>query len=228
MSIFLHGGGGAVESFRPFTERCPKIALISYVDDGDTSVFAEIVAILEQAGAKSIQPFAISKIKPLDFASLQRFQPDGIFVCGGVTPDYHAVLCNDSAFIAYLKSGVHYCGTSAGAAIASKTAILGGWRVNRGNRSTQMIFEGASEGLEILTVREGLGLIDAGVDVHASQWGTLSRLIHAVDTGAVSHGYAIDENTMLLCDSMRVHGEGQVYDVRKAEKGVLIHILSST
>lgn len=58
------------------------------------------------------------------------------------------------------------------------------------------------------------------VDVHASQWGTLSRLLHAVDTGAVAEGWAIDENTFLIVENgqMRVSGWGQVYHVRKGRR----------
>lgn len=36
-----------------------------------------------------------------------------------------------------------------------------------------MLFEGASEGLDVLSVRPGLGVVEGAVDVHASQWGTL-------------------------------------------------------
>jgi hypothetical protein len=51
--------------------------------------------------------------------------------------------------------------------------------------------------------RDGLGLGPFTVDVHAAQWGTLPRLIAAVDSGAVEHGVAIDENTAVNVDGTR-------------------------
>ena len=92
--------------------------------------------------------------------------------------------------------------------------------MRHGDLTRQILFQGASEGLEMLTLKSGLGLLPFSVDVHATQWGTLLRLIHAVETGSTRLGYAIDENTMLIVDSgrIRVIGEGQVYRVQSAEK----------
>jgi cyanophycinase len=79
-----------------------------------------------------------------------------------------------------------------------------------------------------LTVQPGLGLVPFAFDVHASQWGTLLRLIHAVELGIVQAGWALDENTLLeVADqSLRLHGRGHAYYVRKADGGevtVAIH-----
>jgi cyanophycinase-like exopeptidase len=43
--------------------------------------------------------------------------------------------------------------------------------------------------------------------------GTLTRLLHAVELGFVSEGWAIDENTLLQIDAnaIRVYGQGHVY-----------------
>ena len=63
--------------------------------------------------------------------------------------------------------------------------------------------EEAGEDLDLVQPRPGLGLVPFAVDVHATQWGTLTRLIHAVALGLVAEGVAIDEGTCL-----EVHGAG--------------------
>ena len=117
-------------------------------------------------------------------------------------------------WVPYLRDRhLPYGGSSAGAAIAARQAIVGGWRAARGGTERQILFQGAGEGLRPLTVLPGLGLLPCAVDVHASQWGTLSRLVQAVDLGLVDAGVAIDENTSLVVtgDSGRVVGAGHVF-----------------
>jgi cyanophycinase len=54
--------------------------------------------------------------------------------------------------------------------------------------------------------------------VHASQWGTLGRLLHAVTGSGDATGLAIDEGTAVEVDGdrMAVHGLGAAYLVRRA------------
>ena len=75
--------------------------------------------------------------------------------------------------------------------------------------------EEAGEDLEELTVRPGLGLVPFAIDVHATQWGTLTRLTHAVRAGLAPDGWAVDEGTALVCegDDVRVVGTGVAYRV---------------
>ncbi len=47
----------------------------------------------------------------------------------------------------------------------------------------QIVQVSASEELDQVAIRDGLGLIPCSLDVHASQWGTVTRLIHAVEIG---------------------------------------------
>jgi cyanophycinase len=65
-------------------------------------------------------------------------------------------------------------------------------------------------------VLPGLGLVPFLIDVHAAQWGTLYRLIHAVlATGR--EGWAIDEGTVLAIapdGTPTVHGTGAATHVR--------------
>ncbi|MBV7331716.1 hypothetical protein KFU94_26495 [Chloroflexi bacterium TSY] len=112
---------------------------------------------------------------------------------------------------------IPYGGTSAGAAIAARHAILGGWQRECDGTVRSILFPGASEGLDFLTIRPGLALVPFAVDVHASQMGTLTRLIHAVDSRQVAEGWAIDENTLLQVsdEGIQVYGQGHAYRVQR-------------
>ena len=61
------------------------------------------------------------------------------------------------------------------------------------------------------------------VDVHATQWGTLTRLVHAVGAGLVDEGWAIDEGTVLVVDdgAVRAEGLGSAYRVAPRGGGVV-------
>ena len=87
-----------------------------------------------------------------------------------------------------VTAGLPYAGFSAGAAIAAGSAIIGGWRID----GVPVCPEDSDEGLDPVTVVDGIGLVDGAVDVHAVQWGNLSRLIAAVGAGLVAHGVALD------------------------------------
>ncbi len=165
----------------------------------------------------------------LSGAALAALEPTGIFVCGGLTPLYLDVLTRDPTCPAYLRqAGIPYAGLSAGAAVAATQAIVGGWQAARAGRVRPILFEGASEDRDLLDVRPGLGLVPFAVDVHASQWGTLTRAIHALDLGRVAEAWAIDEHTLLEVDGAgwSVHGAGQAYHLERDPAGgvrVTIH-----
>src|SRR5262245_46691807 len=230
-AIFLHGGGDHAESrsstFGRFTQALradqpgPLVLVIAEASDSDRAAsLRDYRAIFEAVGLRAgqIRPLFVTPSQPLIRAALAEIQPSGVFVCGGATPFYHRALCADPSWVTYLgETQIPYGGTSAGAAIAARNAILGGWQAQRGNTARAMLFQGASEGLEQLTVEPGLGLVPFAVDVHASQSGTLLRLIHAVELGAVATGWALDEDTLLeISDrSLRLHGRGHAYYVKK-------------
>lgn len=122
---------------------------------------------------------------------------DGLLVAGGLTPAYHRLLLPHAAAIrAAVIAGLPYAGFSAGAMIAPQRALLGGWRLG----STAVTHEDNAEDLDQVTVVEGLGLISSTVEVHTSQWGTLSRLVAVVAAGRATSGIAIDENTVVILD----------------------------
>ena len=82
--------------------------------------------------------------------------------------------------------------------------------------------EETNEDLGSVTVVPGIGLVEGAVDVHAAQWGTLGRLMAAVDAQLVQRGVAIDECTMLMMGGPRrtVVGAGRVWQVSPAADGV--------
>jgi cyanophycinase len=232
IGIYLIGGGGGGarpnETYGRFVQAANgRIALVIVGNDADASAeldgYRVLLAGLGAASQDSID-ICIGPEQPLTYEKLAAHSPAGVFVCGGMTPLYQEALCLDSSWLNYLhEAGIPYAGVSAGAAVASRQAIVGGWKVERAGKMTQMVFPGAGEGREFLDVRAGLGLVPFSVDVHASQWGTLTRLLHAVDTGRVEDGWGIDEDTMLEVVSGRltVYGVGQAYRVNRTADGTL-------
>lgn len=229
-SVFLIGGGwteaAIPETWGRFVSAVnatggSRIALV-LLDDEDEEArddyAGRFVAALTAAGAREVGTIHVSPERPLQAADLAG--ASGIVVGGGLTPDYQkAVVPSAGAAIAGLvASGVPYAGFSAGSAIAAETAVVGGWKLPADDAGHELPIcsDEVSEDEELLAVRQGIGLVPFSVDVHASQWGTLARLIHAVRIGAVSEGWAIDEDTALEVSGgevAAVHGLGSAYHV---------------
>jgi cyanophycinase len=241
--LFLHGGDDAPharsDTFGRFVQAaivegsCRVALVVAEATEAQAyASFEEYRAIFTALSLASIDihPVLVSAEQPLLRAQLERIQPTGVFVCGGSTPLYQQALCADTAWLEYLRAAnIPYGGTSAGAAIAARTAIVGGWQATRAGETRAILFRGASEGLDPLTVRDGLGLVPCAIEIHASQMGTLTRLLHAVELGLVPEGWAIDEDTLLQidADAIRIYGQGHVYRVwRDGEQPlqVTIHI----
>ncbi|HLM01078.1 MAG TPA: hypothetical protein VK400_08465, partial [Pyrinomonadaceae bacterium] len=108
-------------------------------------------------------------------------------------------------------------------------AIIGGWRRKINNRVVEIADENAGEDLDFLDVRQGLGLVPFAIDVHATQWGTLSRLVHAVDAKLAPEGWAIDENTMLEIEEngVCVSGAGSAYFVRRENEKITVDVFQA-
>lgn len=234
-TVFLHGGGDdpawRAETFGRFAQAAqvqpaaPIVLVVVNKDQAErTAIVREYEAIFAGVGvpAEQLAALFVDPNTLLDRAMLEQLRPSGVFVCGGTTPEYYGALCRNAEWLAYLhETGIPYCGTSAGAAVAARNAILGGWQARRGGRDRAILYMGAAEGLNELTVQPGLALVPFAVDVHASQWGTLLRLIHAVDLELVPFGWALDEDTLLEANgsSMRLHGKGHAYHVRRLAQG---------
>jgi cyanophycinase len=238
--IFLHGGGDHPDSRGDTFGRFAQAALAHSAGPVALVVAGELLEEAEQIAQdyltifrlldvpeERLRALAVSPDAPLTRAALERAAPCGVFVCGGETPLYHRALCLQPGWGELLRErGLPYGGTSSGAAIAARQAIVGGWQAERGGRARAMLYQGAGEGLDRLTVEPGLGLAPFAVDVHASQWGTLLRLVHAVDLGLAAEGWAIDEDTLLVLgpEGRRLYGRGHAYHVTRGPSGALVAV----
>jgi cyanophycinase len=229
MSVFLVGGGWsdthAHDMFGGFVVAAaahartppPRILLVVMgVDDEAREYHERFVRVLGRVGVTDLAVERIAEGAALDPAVLEGV--DGVFVGGGSMPDYHASLAPAYPRIRELvRDGLPYAGFSAGAAIAATTAIVGGWLID----GVPVCPEESNEDLGPVTVVGGLGLVGGAVDVHAAQWGTVSRLVAAVEAGLVPTGLALDECTTLLPDG-DVAGAGRVWRVGPADGGVVV------
>lgn len=241
-SLFLIGGGWDSKSFNltygPFVDASVKgarrkIALILALDD-DTD--AEDLEAKYRVPFESlslyhneIETIFISKDHLLSIDVLSFVNPTGFFVGGGLTPLYHELLCQNTKWLDYLvENQIPYGGFSSGSAITSQLAVVGGWMLLADGIDIPLIDEDVGEELRRLTVRDGLGLMPHSIDVHCGQWGTITRLINALDSGLIESGLGIDENTMIQVTggSASVHGFGQVYTVTHDENGGIIVTIS--
>jgi cyanophycinase len=153
-----------------------------------------------------------------------------VFICGGLTPAYYEALCVDKTWLEYLfENNIPYCGFSAGSSVASEKAIIGGWQRKINDQIVEIADEHAGEDIDLLDVRNGLGLVDFSVDVHASQWGTLSRLIHAIEAEFAVEGWAIDENTLLeiIDGEINIFGAGNVYHASRRNGEIMLKIFQT-
>ena len=226
-TTFLIGGGWQPEHraqiYGPFLTPAgpdPTIACV-VLDEGDgAEQFDRWATALRATSACSPVPVLVPLGGVLDVDALAA--ADGVLVCGGLTPGYAAALSPVAAELrtALGTRAIPYAGFSAGASIAARRALVGGWL----DRGAPICSEDAGEDLNELTVTAGLALVPVTVDVHAAQWGTLARLIAAVAAGLVDSGVAIDEDTLLAVGAggAAVHGAGQVHWVRRGDNAVLV------
>lgn len=189
----------------------PRIHLLLVREPGDEEIAERFAAPLRSVGAHVV-------VRVVDegqaFAEDALDGADGIAVGGGLTPAYRDACAALAASVRSLvASGVPYLGFSAGSAIAAGRALLGGYRLD----GVEVGDEGAAEELDELTVAEGIGLVPFSIDVHAAQWGTLSRLVAAVEADLVSEGYAIDEHTAVVVrgEEIEVVGAGAAWHVAR-------------
>ncbi|MGW2745280.1 hypothetical protein [Streptomyces sp. NPDC001450] len=228
-SAFLIGGGWDVpEVYEPFLRQAaarggdvPRVGCV-IVDEGDgAQQFERYAEALRKARPCSPVPLLV----PLG----GRFEPegalddvDGLLACGGLTPAYQEAFteCLDRLPQQLAERGLPYAGFSAGAAVAARRAVVGGWLAD----GVPVCPEDTAEDLEEIDVRAGLGLVPFAVDVHAAQWGTLGRLVAVVGRGEVPYGVALDENTVVEVgtEGCRVAGAGRVHVVRPGGEGGVV------
>lgn len=234
MSVHLVGGGwqdapdGVVfagflqeASARAASEgrAIPRVAVVAVGDGDEAEHAAKLVEAASAGGEFDAQVSAVAHDGALPATAFA--EVDGILIGGGLTPRYRDLVePHFGELRRQVAAGVPYLGFSAGAVIAAERALVGGWRIG----GVPVAPEGAAEELDELTVAPGIGLVDVAIDVHVAQWGTLSRLVAAVEAAIVEGGLGIDEHTVLIVGEggLRVEGAGSVWRVLPAESGVLV------
>lgn len=257
MSVHLVGGGRAEHILRvygPFaaeamhraraqgrsTARVGVVQLQEKDEAQENELFTQFADILAGLGHRDPVPILVRQGDVLAAGQLDGL--DALLVSGGLTPAYlAAVMPVREEIRALVAGGAPYLGFSAGAAVAARRAIIGGWKVG----DLAVCHEDNGEELDELTIVDGLGLVDFSVDVHAVQWGNLGRTITAVATGGVERAVALDESTVLVVDvssedqgnvpqgpghgsqgpghaSTAVKGAGQAWWVEPADGGVTV------
>ncbi|MFD5253703.1 hypothetical protein ACFWM5_12825 [Streptomyces bobili] len=228
--VFLIGGGSdesaADAVYGPFLRAAsagvPRVLCV-LVDEGNgAELFARYDTLLRKAGDCTPVPLLLPLGEPFEPGALTA-DVDALLVCGGLTPAYREAFggCLDTLPALLAERGVPYAGFSAGAVIAARDAVLGGWLVD----GVAVCPPDTAEDLEEVEVRSGFGLVPFGVDVHAAQWGTLARLAAVVAGGRLAHGVGIDENTVVRVADGRAYvaGLGRAHSVRPAPgAGVLV------
>ncbi|MFG2954711.1 hypothetical protein ACGF5O_13385 [Streptomyces sp. NPDC048291] len=226
--ISLVGGGwDAPEVYGPLVRAAGggRIGCV-VVDEGDgAEQFARYAEALRSAGAEAAVPLLVPLGGRFEPDALLANAPAGLLVCGGLTPAYQQAFaaCAERLTGLLAEHRIPYAGFSAGAALAARRAVVGGWLAD----GVPVCPPDTAEDLDEVAVRPGLGLVPFAVDVHAAQWGTLGRLVAAVSRGSVRYGVAIDENTVLEVPEAtettdgrgRVGGRGHVHVVRPAADG---------
>ena len=197
----------------------PIIACV-VLDEGDgREQFGRWESVLRTVGNCEPVPILVGQDAPLHISALGN--SDGLLVCGGLTPGYAAAIAPAVADILdwLLLGGRPYAGFSAGSSVAAASAIVGGWL----SGGVPICPDDAAEDLEELTLAPGFGLVPFHVDVHCAQWGTLPRLIAAVQAASGGSGVGIDENTVLIIgpDAAFVRGRGQVWHARQSAGGAV-------
>ena len=227
--VFLIGGGWVPEAaalvYGPLLAAAgddPSVACV-VLDEGDgMEEFARWADALTAVATCRPQPVLVAEGSVLDMTQLG--EADALLVCGGLTPAYAHALAPVASELREWLGTRPYGGFSAGAAVASARAVVGGWL----SADVPVCPEDSAEDLEPITVVDGLGLVPFAVDVHVAPWGTLPRLIDVVRRGDAPWGVAIDENTLVTVrgDVATVAGRGRVHVVRPSGAGVTIDVLS--
>lgn len=209
-AVLLHGGGRtpSPQLWRAFA--VPRVAVVVLEDDEPDAAFARWDGVLAAAGAGVRVAVAVSADRPLEPGHLTGY--DGVVIAHGLTPGYAAAVTPHAAALRGVLSTLVVGGSSAGAAVLAEHALVGGWLL--GGRP--VCAEEAGEDLDEVRVVPGLGLLPgACVDVHAAQWGTLSRLVATVAARLAPAGVALDEETVLSRSngSWLVRGAGHVWEL---------------
>ena len=212
--VFLIGGGRGDDAVRashaPFVAAVGDGPIVAVVlDEGEETDVERWSGALTLAGAAEVRPLAGLQGAPAACARTST-APRACSSPAAGRPGYHEALVEPGTdWLPQLPFAGFSAGAARGRARRRSSAATGIGDV-------AICAEEAGEDLEQLTVRPGLGLVPFAVDVHATQWGTLTRLVHAVRAGAVSEGLAVDEGTVAIVrdgELAGVEGLGVAYRV---------------
>lgn len=240
MSIFLAGAGPDPLGFQEVFDRfaldvrehagagAARVAVAVHHCGGDLQEL--VAACAEPLRARigcEIAAVPLLSGKPADPGAFANV--DAVVVGGGLTPAYWEALHPAAAKIRRLVGdGAPYLGFSAGAMVAPRQALVGGYRIN----GVEVCSAECSEGLGSVDIREGLGLAGFSVDVHAAQAGTLSRAVGAVAAGLVERAVAIDEQTAVVLAALgdgeyKVIGSGNCWDIHQSGGAAVVSVRSA-
>jgi cyanophycinase len=213
--VFLIGGGrdpeGGHRTNGAFAEAVlatgrREVALV-VLDEGDETPAEERAAAMSLVGLAPEVHIVAPGRPPKALGGV-----GAVYVTGGLTPGYQEALCPDPS---WLPEDAVYGGFSAGAAIASEVALVGGYLMD----GVQVCNEDNGEDLVEVDIRAGLALVEPIIDVHCAQWGNLSRLAEVVRAGDGRAGWGLDEHTTLEFRdgvAVAVHGEGAAWLVERS------------
>jgi cyanophycinase len=230
MTIHLVGGGwresAASDVYGMFAD---EVAIhggrLVYVLQSGTNG-QRFVDLFSRIGIEQSRRVTIARDRELCPSDLR--YADGLFVCGGVNPLYRAAMEPAAQTIRdMVAAGMPYAGFSAGAVVAAEVALVGGWQRRTGGRDVPVCPERRNEGLEVVEIGRGLGLVPFAVDVHGTQWGTLTRALHALDAGLIDGCVLVDEDTVLRVagDKATVAGCNSVYRLRRGKHRATAEVL---
>lgn len=217
MGVHLIGGGWdedvAPLVYGPFLAEVGDEGAVGclLLDEGDGAEHFTRYATVLRRVAPGVRPVPLFVPEGGVFAPGELDGLDGLLVGGGLTPAYQDALAPVREAVARIitERPLPYAGFSAGAVVAARRALVGGWL----DRGVPVCPDDVAEDLEEIEVRDGLGLLPYTVEVHASAWGTLGRLVAAVARGEAAAGVALDDNTLLSVTAdgrATVAGAGQV------------------
>lgn len=214
MTLFLVGGGPSenlsdvhdVFAASVGARSRGRVARVGYVSAGHPDQTRQYVdAYLDPLRARlpECEVVEVSLLPVAEGAEDQTQWPDdladldGLIVAGGHTPSYLAGLAPRRAELARLvRADVPWLGYSAGAMVTSRHALVGGWQqggVPIGQRDW-------SEGLDELTVVDGLNLITPLIATHNNVMQADALVLAALEADLARTAVAIDEDTCLVVD----------------------------
>lgn len=198
------------------------VALLGAADEVDGYLPAYTDPILARWPEAEIEPIHLDDEGntqwPDDFERLA-----ALVVCGGWTPGYLDALARRRDEVSRLvRGGMPYLGYSAGAVIVSRHAVVGGWQLH----GRQVAPEINSEGMDEVTIQDGLALIGPCVVTHADAWSGIGLALAALETTEARTAVTIDEGTCLLVNPTTgrtaVSGAGRLHWLQREATHVTI------